>query len=148
MQQGALADRFGKKWFIVAGALFGICGNILAATAKSIETVIGGQALNGIGASLLVCTLLAPILFTLTASYGADTDRQLLVIPASMEIVTAKTRPYAQACTGFFNSAMAIIGLVEGTSLLLPADDTCLMSFGSRVLRKAVRGWMALGFLL
>ncbi|TVY85828.1 Efflux pump, partial [Lachnellula willkommii] len=86
---GALADRFGKKWFIVAGGLCGIVGNVVAATAQNIETVIGGQALNGVGSSLF-----------------------LLVVPASMEIVTAKTRPYAQACTGFFNSSMAIIGLV------------------------------------
>ena len=39
-----------------------------------------------------------------------------------MEIVTAKTRPYAQATTGFFNSSMAIIGLVAGMSL--PASTT------------------------
>ncbi|CZR69618.1 related to potential drug facilitator PEP5 [Phialocephala subalpina] len=86
---GSLADRFGKKWFIVAGGLFGIVGNVVAGTAKNIETVIGGQALNGIGSSLL-----------------------LLVIPASMEIVTAETRAYAQGCTGLFNGVMAIVGLL------------------------------------
>lgn len=39
---------------------------------------------------------------------------QLLVIPASMEIVTAKTRAYAQGCTGIFNGVMAIVGLIAG----------------------------------
>jgi MFS family permease len=52
--QGSLADRFGKKWFIVAGGLVGIAGNIVAGTASNIETVIGGQAMNGIASSLLV----------------------------------------------------------------------------------------------
>lgn len=49
-------DRFGKKWFLVAGGLFGIAGNILAGTASNVNSIIGGQALNGIAASLLVCT--------------------------------------------------------------------------------------------
>jgi hypothetical protein len=31
-----------------------------------------------------------------------------------MEIVTAKTRAYAQGCTGIFNGVMAIVGLIAG----------------------------------
>ncbi|KIX05574.1 uncharacterized protein Z518_06446 [Rhinocladiella mackenziei CBS 650.93] len=86
---GAFSDRFGKKWFIVNGGLIGIVGNCLAATAEATETIIVGQVLNGFGASLL-----------------------LLVIPASMEVVPAKRRAYAQLIMGLVNGAFAIIGLV------------------------------------
>ncbi|KAL3470316.1 major facilitator superfamily domain-containing protein [Aspergillus californicus] len=85
---GSFADRYGKKWFIVAGGVVGIMGNIVAATAKKTEAVIGGQALNGIGSSLL-----------------------LLVIPASMEIVPAKHRSFAQGGTGLVNGLMSIVGI-------------------------------------
>lgn len=59
LKKGSLADRFGKKWFIVAGGLLGIAGNIAAATADTTGIVIGGQVINGIGASMMVCTFLA-----------------------------------------------------------------------------------------
>ncbi|KAI8938277.1 hypothetical protein NX059_005935 [Plenodomus lindquistii] len=51
---GSLADRFGKKWFILSGGVAGIIGNIVAGTAKSTEVIIAGQALNGLGSSLYV----------------------------------------------------------------------------------------------
>lgn len=90
---GAFSDRFGKKWFIVAGGLFGIVGNIVAATAKHTVTIVIGQALNGTGSSLLQ-----------------------LVIPASMEIVSAQSRGFAQGGMGMINGTMAIMGLVVGES--------------------------------
>ncbi|KAJ0426771.1 major facilitator superfamily domain-containing protein [Aspergillus carlsbadensis] len=86
---GSFADRYGKKWFIVAGGVVGILGNIVAATAKRTEAVIGGQALNGIGSSLL-----------------------LLVIPASMEVVPAKQRSFVQGGTGLVNGLMSIVGII------------------------------------
>ncbi|KAH7121697.1 hypothetical protein EDB81DRAFT_231423 [Dactylonectria macrodidyma] len=32
---GSLADHFGKKWFVVAGGVAGVIGNMVAGTAKS-----------------------------------------------------------------------------------------------------------------
>ncbi|KAI1629102.1 major facilitator superfamily domain-containing protein [Exophiala viscosa] len=87
---GALSDRFGKKWFLVSGGVLGIAGNIIAGKASNINQVIGGQAINGVAASLL-----------------------LLAIPTSMEVVPAKTRPYAQGFSAILNGLAAIVGLVE-----------------------------------
>ncbi|KAF2022832.1 MFS general substrate transporter [Setomelanomma holmii] len=87
---GALGDRFGKKWFMVTGGLFGVVGNIVAGRATTVRQVIAGQAINGIGSSLL-----------------------LLVTPTSMEVVPAETRPYAQGFAAFINGIMAIIGLMS-----------------------------------
>lgn len=87
---GTCADRFGKKWFIVAGGAFGIVGNVVAGSATSLGVIIGGQVLNGIGSSLF-----------------------LLVIPAGMEIVSAKNRSFAQGIMGLINGIMAIVGLLE-----------------------------------
>lgn len=56
-KKGSLADRFGKKWFIVAGGVLGISGSIAAATADNTGTVIGAQVVNGIGASMIVSSL-------------------------------------------------------------------------------------------
>lgn len=46
---GTFSDRYGKKWFIMGGALFGMVGAIVSGTAKNVETVIGGQAMGGVG---------------------------------------------------------------------------------------------------
>ena len=42
--------------------------------------------------------------------------QQLLVIPAGLEIVSAKNRSFAQGLMGFINGVMAIVGLLEGES--------------------------------
>jgi MFS family permease len=52
--QGQLSDRFGKKWFIVAGCASGLIGSVVSGTAHKTTVVIGGQALNGLGGSLVV----------------------------------------------------------------------------------------------
>lgn len=46
---GTFSDRYGKKWFVMGGALFGMVGAIVSGTAKNVETVIGGQAIGGVG---------------------------------------------------------------------------------------------------
>ncbi|KAL6355291.1 hypothetical protein LRP88_10877 [Fusarium phalaenopsidis] len=51
---GSLADRFGKKWFILSGGVAGVIGNVVAGSAKSTEVIIAGQALNGLCSSLYV----------------------------------------------------------------------------------------------
>ncbi|KAI0123720.1 major facilitator superfamily domain-containing protein [Xylariales sp. AK1849] len=86
---GALADRFGKRWFIVSGGLIGVVGNVVAGTAKSTEVIIGGQAINGIGSSLF-----------------------LLSIPTGMEIVPASHRSLAQGMMGLINGLASIMVLV------------------------------------
>lgn len=106
--QGAFSDRFGKKWFIVAGGIFGIVGNIVAGTASSVKVIIAGQALTGVGASLFVCQPASHLL------RSELTKAQLLVIPAGMEIVSAKNRSFAQGGMGLVNGVVAIVGLIEG----------------------------------
>ncbi|RTE76899.1 hypothetical protein BHE90_008629 [Fusarium euwallaceae] len=89
---GSLADRFGKKWFILSGGVAGVIGNVVAGSAKSTEVIIAGQALNGLGSSLY-----------------------LLVIPSSMEIVPASHRSFAQGFMGSVNGLVSImILLVSG----------------------------------
>ncbi|KAJ4174123.1 hypothetical protein NW754_004538 [Fusarium falciforme] len=55
---GSLADRFGKKWFILSGGVADVIGNVVAGFAKSTEVIIAGQALNGLGSSLYVRQLI------------------------------------------------------------------------------------------
>ncbi|CAK7237200.1 hypothetical protein SEUCBS140593_009878 [Sporothrix eucalyptigena] len=86
---GSLADRFGKKWFIVAGGVAGVVGNAIAGTANKTEVIIAGQALNGLGSSLY-----------------------LLVVPAGMEIVPAKQRSFAQGFMGSINGLMSVMVLL------------------------------------
>ncbi|KAF4334226.1 major facilitator superfamily transporter [Fusarium beomiforme] len=86
---GSLADRFGKKWFIAAGGIAGVVGNIVAGTAKSTEIIIAGQTIAGLGSSLF-----------------------LVVIPASMEIVPAAHRSFAQGLLGSINGCAAIMALL------------------------------------
>ncbi|KAL3460213.1 major facilitator superfamily domain-containing protein [Aspergillus heterothallicus] len=82
---GQLSDRFGKKWFIVAGCAFGLIGSVVSGTAHKTTVVIGGQALNGLGGSLV-----------------------LLGIPAGLEITPAKYRAYTMAFMTSFNNVLVI----------------------------------------
>lgn len=50
---GRLSDIFGRRYFLLAGAVFGAVGAIIAATSKSINTSIGAGALSGISLALL-----------------------------------------------------------------------------------------------
>jgi len=40
-----------RRWFFICGAVLGILGNVVAATAQSIPTLIGATALIGLAAS-------------------------------------------------------------------------------------------------
>lgn len=87
VMSGTTSDRYGKKWFMIVGGLLGACGSIVSGRATSINMIIGGQALSGIGASAaLVC------------------------IAASMEIVPTKYRPVSFACMAILNSAFGAVG--------------------------------------
>ncbi|KAL4937888.1 hypothetical protein BDV06DRAFT_226516 [Aspergillus oleicola] len=46
---GRLSDIFGRRWFLVSGAVFGAIGAIVGATGKSVNQMIGAGVLMGIG---------------------------------------------------------------------------------------------------
>jgi len=48
---GRLSDLFGRRYFFIGGAVLGTVGSIVCATAQSINTLIGGTTLIGLGAS-------------------------------------------------------------------------------------------------
>jgi len=45
---GSLADRLGKKWFIVGGCALGVVGSFISSSASDIYTIIAGNTLTGI----------------------------------------------------------------------------------------------------
>ena len=84
---GATSDRYGKKWFILAGALMGIIGSMVSAEANSMKVVIGGQALSGVAQAMLV-----------------------VAVPAGMEIVPAKYRLVMVSSMAIINGTLGPIG--------------------------------------
>ncbi|KAL5118480.1 hypothetical protein ACEQ8H_003656 [Pleosporales sp. CAS-2024a] len=50
---GRLSDIFGRRWFFIAGAVILIVGSIVSATGQSINQMIAGGALFGMGAGFL-----------------------------------------------------------------------------------------------
>ena len=48
---GRLSDIFGRRWFIIGTSLLGLVGNIIAATAQSVNTLIAANVFNGLAAS-------------------------------------------------------------------------------------------------
>jgi MFS family permease len=48
---GRLGDIMGRRWFLIVGQTFGFVGALVCATAKTINTVIGGTVLVGISAA-------------------------------------------------------------------------------------------------
>jgi MFS family permease len=46
---GSFADDLGRKWFVVVGNLLAIIGAIICATAHSVQVVIVGMAIAGLG---------------------------------------------------------------------------------------------------
>jgi len=51
-QCGRFADIFGRRQFLLVGNIIGIVGCIVGATANSVNAVIGGSTLIGIGGSM------------------------------------------------------------------------------------------------
>ncbi|KAF2737378.1 MFS general substrate transporter [Polyplosphaeria fusca] len=48
---GRVSDIFGRRWIFVGGAALGIIGSIICATAKNVNTLIGGTTIMGIAAA-------------------------------------------------------------------------------------------------
>ncbi|KAI9785955.1 MAG: hypothetical protein M1839_008221 [Geoglossum umbratile] len=48
---GRLSDIFGRRWFIIGASTLGLVGNIIAATAQSVNTLIAANIFNGLAAS-------------------------------------------------------------------------------------------------
>jgi len=44
---GRLSDIFGRRWFFIVGNAFAVIGCIIAGTASNINSIIGGNVLNG-----------------------------------------------------------------------------------------------------
>jgi len=65
---GMMSDRVGRKPMIVLGLIIFACGSMLAASATSIYTVIGGRALQGAGA-------IAAVIMALTADLTREEKR-------------------------------------------------------------------------
>lgn len=84
---GAAGDRYGKRDFILAGALFGVVGALISGFATSLEMVIGGQTFTGIGGTCLIMT-----------------------VSAGMEIVPAKYRLIAVSAMAMINSTLGGFG--------------------------------------
>src|SRR5213592_2870914 len=58
---GALGDRFGRKLMLILGVVLSIPACIVAATAPSIEVLIGARVVGGISAGMAYPTTLALI---------------------------------------------------------------------------------------
>ena len=84
---GSLADRLGKKWFIVGGCIAGVVGSFISSSATSIYTIIGGNIIVGV------------------ANAGC-----IVSIAANQEITPNKFRPYAFGFAQTINSIAAIVG--------------------------------------
>lgn len=84
---GSLADRVGKKWFIVGGCLLGVAGSFISSAASSVYILIAGNILVGI------------------ANAGC-----IVSIAANQEIIPNKLRPYAFGFSQTINSLAAIVG--------------------------------------
>ncbi|KAF2267864.1 trichothecene efflux pump [Lojkania enalia] len=48
---GRLSDIFGRKWMVMGTSILGLVGCIVGATAKSIDTLIGANLMNGLAAA-------------------------------------------------------------------------------------------------
>jgi MFS family permease len=84
---GSLADRLGKKWFVVGGCALGVVGSFVSSSAKTVYTLISGNVVVGI------------------ANAGC-----IVSIAANQEIIPNKFRPYAFGFSQTVNSIGAIVG--------------------------------------
>jgi MFS family permease len=57
---GDVSDIFGRRWFLIAAAIFGLAGALIGSRASSVNMLIGGQVLNGI--ALTIGYLSTPLL--------------------------------------------------------------------------------------
>jgi EmrB/QacA subfamily drug resistance transporter len=68
---GSLGDRIGRKWMFLAGLLVFAAGSALSAFASSVEWLIAGRAVMGVGAAALMPGTLS----ILTNVFSTDRDR-------------------------------------------------------------------------
>lgn len=85
---GSLADRLGKKWFIVGGCVIGVVGSFVSSAGKDVNTIIGGNILVGI------------------ANAGC-----IVSVAANQEIIPNHFRPHAFGFAQTVNSIAAIVSL-------------------------------------
>jgi MFS family permease len=83
---GTFSDRYGKKWFVLGGAILGVVGCVVSGTAKDVNTIIGGQAITGVAGTMMI-----------------------VGIAASMEIVPAKYRGAVIAGMAVVNGTVGVI---------------------------------------
>ncbi|KAL3474480.1 major facilitator superfamily domain-containing protein [Aspergillus californicus] len=89
---GDLSDILDRRWFLLVGALFGICGNLISGRGTGMGMVIGGQVLNGVGLTL-----------------------DFLAIPLSAELVPKKNRPVISSISIIVSGVATVLGpLIEG----------------------------------
>jgi len=48
---GRLSDIFGRRWFFITSSILGLIGNIIGASAQSIDMLIATNAINGLAAA-------------------------------------------------------------------------------------------------
>lgn len=86
---GSLADRLGKKWFIVGGCAIGLVGSFVSSSAKDVYTIIGGNILTGIAVRRHLM-LSARLMLMSFKNAGC-----IVSIAANQEISPNAFRPYA-----------------------------------------------------
>ncbi|KAF2499906.1 fungal trichothecene efflux pump [Lophium mytilinum] len=52
---GRLSDIFGRRWFMITGAILGIIGSCINGTAKDINTILGGTVFMGLAGAIQTC---------------------------------------------------------------------------------------------
>ena len=88
---GALADHFGRRRVLVVGLFVMIVSSILCASASSIDVLIGGRVVQGIGAALVVPTSLA----LLNGSLRESDRARGIGVWAALSTLATTVGPYA-----------------------------------------------------
>ena len=86
---GAAGDTFGRRRVFIVGIIIFALASWICAVAGSVETLIGGRALQGVGAALLVPQSLAII----SASFPKDIRGQAIGLWAGASAVTTAIGP-------------------------------------------------------
>ncbi|MEW2119928.1 MFS transporter [Streptomyces sp. NPDC005474] len=159
---GVLGDLFGRKRLMVAGAVIGALGYLIAATADSAGQLIAGQAISGIGAAALFPSSLA-LVVTATpdpesrarglASWTTALSLGAFIAPLlSGAIVEYTAFQWAFAAVGILAVASAAVSLLlagessapQGRSLDWPGQLTiagALLALLYGIIQGPTAGW-------